>query len=100
MDAGAFTDAGTEEAGGGALEAGGCGADDGAAGGGAGLGPPMFREIVGGGGGASVGVGRSMGAGGGWAGSDACWGTRKPCPGTKVKAFALSLLMSRATDTD
>ena len=60
----------------------------------------MFKEIVGGGGGASVCGGRSMGAGGGWDGSAACWGTRKPCPGTKAKAFALSLLISRATNPD
>ena len=60
------------------------------AGSGAGFGPPMLREIVGGGGGASVCSGRSNGAGGGvcgWAGG------AKERPGTKVKALALSLLM-------
>lgn len=61
------------------------------AGAGAGLEPPMFSEIVGAGGGASVGTGLSMGGGVGWVG----WvgGIRKPCPGTKLNAFGLSLLM-------
>lgn len=86
-----LTDAGTEEAG-----AAGLGASDGGAAGvgnGVGFDPPMLREMVGGGGGASVWGCRSMGGGRGWEGSAACWGARKP-PGTKEKAFALSLLMA------
>lgn len=61
------------------------------AGGGVGLEPPMFNEIVGGGGGAFACSGRSVGGGGGW---DGCWpGIEKPLPGTNSKAPALSLLM-------
>ena len=70
------------------------GAGAGACGAGAGVGAgvelPMLREIVGGGRGASVTSGRSMGGGRGACG---CEGGRKPWPGTKLKAFALSLLI-------
>ena len=85
-------------AGAGALAGAGAGAAAGVGFAGAGVGageglePPMFSEMVGAGAGASVGSGLSMGGGGGWAGC-AC-GTRKVCPGTKLNAFGLSLLMT------
>ena len=95
---GAATGAGTEAltgAGAGAVAGVGVGFAGAGVGVGEGLEPPIFSEIVGAGAGASVGTGLSMGGGGGWAGCAAC-GTRKACPGTKLNAFGLSLLMTWA----
>lgn len=64
---------------------------------GAGLVPPMLREIVGAGFGASACAGRSSGGGGFDSSSDDCCcackdvGALNECPGTNSKAFALSL---------
>jgi hypothetical protein len=57
---------------------------------GAGLDPPMLREMVGGAAGASVCSGRSIGAG---CCSAGCWGMRNACPGTNENAPGLSLLI-------
>jgi hypothetical protein len=68
----------------------------GVTGGGAGLDPPIFSEIVGGGTTTSGGGGRSTGGGGGGrtSGGGVPCGGRKPLPGTNSKALMFSLLMA------